>query len=149
MLLAGPADALLAAVAPFLTATLFLEAAPPFLAPAFLPFLAAAPPSLPLAFLRPPSVVPALLAPAFLRPPSVVPAFLAPAFLDAVAVAPRFPGAPVAVTGAAGLDCASDWPDRRVDDCPPPCLDCAPPCLDCALAAWRPFDEARDPLMRA
>ena len=86
---------------------------------------------------------------AFLRPPSVVPAFLAPAFLDAVAVAPRFPGAPVAVTGAAGLDCASDWPDRRVDDCPPPCLDCAPPCLDCALAAWRPFDEARDPLMRA
>ncbi len=83
-------------------------------------------------------------APPFLAaaPPFLAPPFLAPPVREAVAVAPRLPDAPGAVTGVARLDWAPDWPDRRVDDCPPPCL-------ACALAAWRPFDEPRDPLMPA
>jgi hypothetical protein len=101
-----------------------LAAVAPLLVPA--PFLDPAPP-----FLDP--------APPFL---AAAPSFLAPPVLDAVAVAPRLPDAPVAVTWSARLDCAPDWPDRRVDGCPPPCL-------ACALAAWRPFAEPRDPLMRA
>jgi hypothetical protein len=102
-------------------------AATPLLAPAA-PLLDPVPP-----FLEP--------LPPFLEP---LPPFLEPLppFLDAVEVAPRLPDAPVAVTGAPRLDCAPDWPDWRLDDCPPPCL-------ACELAACRPFDEARDALMRA
>jgi hypothetical protein len=55
-----------------------------------------------------------------------------PEFLDPAAVAPR-------------PACADCWPVPRADDWPPPCL----ACLACGLAAWRPFDDACDPLMRA
>jgi hypothetical protein len=121
--LAEETDAVLAAAPPLLTAAPFLGPAPPFLDAAFLDGV-----PLPDGVPRPdalplPDAAPL---PDRVPPPDAVP------LPDGV---PR-PDA------EALLDCAPDWPDRRPDDWPAPDL-------ACALAAWRPFDPARDALMRA